>query len=163
MIQNSTDVTEARKYRPDRALNEPEVTPISEQELMSEKVRDDISAILKKQIQKTQDTFEKTTIHSERNFLIVDTDIPLPREGLQAFDSDDDINEDRITLLARKYANKQMLPEDNARLNILTQRLVNAVPSITENDLEILEGLKEQAESANSLHKKIQEKIKEWK
>ena len=161
MIPRAANVTEVRQYRQGSAVRETVVTPVLEKNTRNAKVRDDISATLRHHdIFGFQGADERTPLQAEREFLIVETEFPLTEEEIETFNPVSDVNEDRITLLARKYANKHMLPEDSARLNILTQRLRNTLPGITERDLEIMEGLNKQLESANRLNDRLQEKYK---
>lgn len=158
MISRTVDITEIRR---ENSVYETLVTPILEKFTGAAMDRDDISATLKPvSILGFQEKTERTRLQAEYESLGSDNDILLKEEDIETFSPTDDINEDRITLLARKYATKHMLPEDAARLNILTQRLRNAMPGITEKDLEIMEGLNKQLESANRLNDRLQEKYK---
>lgn len=158
MISRAVDVTNIRH---ENSVCDTFVTPILEKLTGAAVGRDDISATLKHVgILGFQDKTERTLLQAEYESLVSDNDILLNEEDVETFSPTDDINEDRITLLARKYATKHMLPEDAARLNILTQRLRNTMPGITEKDLEIMEGLNKQLESANRLNDRLQEKYK---
>ena len=161
MIPSAADVTEVRQYRQGSAVRETIVTPVLEKNTGTTRVRDDISATLKHEgIFDFQGNYERTPLQTETESLIADNEFLLNEENIEAFKPASDVSEHRITLLARKYANKYMLPEDAARLDILTQRLRNVTPSITEKDLEIMEGLNKQLKSANRLNDRLQEKYK---
>ncbi|MES9842732.1 MAG: hypothetical protein ABW134_19470 [Candidatus Thiodiazotropha endolucinida] len=47
----------------------------------------------------------------------------------------------RITLLSRKYARKNLTQEESVRLDMLTERLRNLVPEITEDEVARMEEL----------------------
>ena len=53
-------------------------------------------------------------------------------------------NEDRIQLLAREYAKKDLSPEDRARLEIATERVAQLMPRVTANDFEELAAMASQ-------------------
>lgn len=63
-------------------------------------------------------------------------------------------NNDRVTLLARKYvAHERFSEEEHARLAILTERLRQLVPAVTKSELENIDGmlrLIEEAEQTDS-------------
>ena len=51
------------------------------------------------------------------------------------------LNEERIRLLARKNAGASLSREDEARLEILQERLLHLLPSVERRDFERLEEL----------------------
>ncbi|MEW8050339.1 MAG: hypothetical protein AB2776_20665 [Candidatus Thiodiazotropha endolucinida] len=61
---------------------------------------------------------------------------------------DEKTNQHRITLLSRKYARKSLSQEESARLNMLTERLRNLVPEITESEVAHMEHLSNVLEKA---------------
>ena len=47
----------------------------------------------------------------------------------------------RVNLLARKYARKGLTPEELARLTILDERVERLIPSVSEKEIDTLEGI----------------------
>lgn len=161
MNQRAIDVTAVRKEEQGSAMPRVSVTPILKEIMEAATTSDDVSATFKHDsIFDFQEQYERTQLQAERETLVDRNEFPLNEEDIDAFNPTDGVNEHRITLLARKYATKHMLPEDAARLDILTQRFRNAMPSITEKDLEIMEGLNKQLNSAIELNNRLQEKYK---
>ena len=54
------------------------------------------------------------------------------------FEEIENVNRDRIELLARKYARKKLSKEDIARLEIVRERMRKLVPRVTTKDFEKL-------------------------
>jgi len=161
MNQIAIDVTAIRQGESGSAVTRATVTPVLNKNIGTATSRDDISASLKyENIFDAQGSSESTSLLAERKVLVDRYEPPLNETNVEEFDSTVDVNEHRITLLARKYATKHMLPEDAARLDILTQRFRNAMPGITEKDSEIMEGLNKQLNSATELSNRLQEKYK---
>lgn len=155
------DVTEVRSDRSGNIVRKMTVTPVLERITESPITRDDISATLNyESIFDFQKKNERTPLQSEQEFLVAENELSLSEEDFAISNPPSDMNEQRITLLSRKYAAKNMLPEDAARLDILTQRFRNLMPSITEKDLEIMEGLNKQIENAIKLNDRLKEKYK---
>lgn len=157
MNSSTADTTETRSDRQDNKIIG---TPVLEENIHRSLVRDDISATLKcESIFDFQINDDSTPMHSERG-LAYENEHSFKDNGIKIFNPAEDVNEDRITLLARKYADKDMIPEDAARLEILTQRLRNTMPAITEKDLEKMEYLNKQLESGIKLNDRLQKKYK---
>ena len=55
-------------------------------------------------------------------------------------------NRARLELLARRYVAKQLSPEEDARLAILTQKIRRLIPRVTIEDFERLESMAEESE-----------------
>lgn len=68
-------------------------------------------------------------------------------------------NIDRIKLLARKYARKGLSTEDEARLEIVTERIRQLIPRVTIEDFEhlgkIAEEIKNISDADNKLRKEL--------
>ena len=56
-------------------------------------------------------------------------------------------NRSRLELLARRYVTKQLSPEEDARLAILTERIRRLIPRVTIEDFERLESMAEESEA----------------
>ncbi|WP_316367689.1 hypothetical protein [Candidatus Thiodiazotropha sp. CDECU1] len=63
--------------------------------------------------------------------------------------------QDRITLLSRKYARNSLSQEESARLDMLTERLRNLIPEVSESEIARMEHfantLEEAAQSAKDI------------
>ncbi|MCW8933726.1 MAG: hypothetical protein OQK98_03290 [Gammaproteobacteria bacterium] len=157
------DVTEAGPDRRNNVDSKTTVTPVLEKNIGRYACRDDISATLNcESIFDFQLSYERTALHSEHEGL-VDYDALLLNEGQPKelpFDDEKNDNENRITLLARKYATKNMSTEDSARLDILTQRFRDAMPALAEKDLEIMEHLNKKIETGIELSNRLKKKYK---
>ena len=68
-------------------------------------------------------------------------------------------NSKRIKLLARKYARKGLTPEENARLEIVSERVRQLMPRVTEADLEGLEKLFQEVERIREVDKDVRQKL----
>lgn len=74
--------------------------------------------------------------------------------------SESDPIQDRVTLLARKYAAiSQFSEEEKARLAIVTERVRQLLPSTTMKDVEAAESLLNLIERVSSSDKEIRERI----
>ena len=89
-----------------------------------EKVGSDITDII-------VDLWSSTLTESED--LLIETQ----QSGLE-FEGVDNVNRDRIELLARKYARKNLSKEDTVRLEIVRERMRKLVPRVTTKDFENL-------------------------
>lgn len=76
---------------------------------------------------------------------------PDAGDGQFAHDSIiDDVNAVRLHLLARRYVQRQLPREHEARLQIATQRVLQLIPSATEEDYMALEQLMQSAAAVRS-------------
>lgn len=161
MNPRAADVTEVRQDKQSRAAYKTVVTPVLKKFAVPTIPCKDVSATRKHEcIFGLKDEYERTPLHAEYELLITDSEFLLNEEDAETLNPNNDVNEHRITLLARKYANKHMLPEDTARLDILTQKLRNTMPSITEGDFEIMESLIKKIDSVTKLNERLQERYK---
>lgn len=155
------DKTEVRSDRQSDAAHEWGSTPVLEKIVSEQMVRDDISDSLKYgSVFVNQNSDERTPLYAEHEAIVKVNEFSLNDDDIETSNPFGDISEDRITLLARKYVTKKMVPEDAARLNILTQKLRNVMPGITERDIEIIESIKSKIDSANELNDRIKKKYK---
>jgi hypothetical protein len=65
----------------------------------------------------------------------------------------------RLHLLARKYGRASFSPEDEARLEILNERLRGVMQRVREEDVAALESAAQQLEDSRALRKHIEEKF----
>jgi hypothetical protein len=56
-------------------------------------------------------------------------------------------NRSRLELLARRYVTKQLSPEEDARLAILTEKIRRLIPRVTIEDFERLESMAEESDA----------------
>lgn len=80
---------------------------------------------------------EKTMLYAE----VVAEDEEPPSEVDQDANAASIANKSRITLLARKYASSSIKIEDQARLDILNERIQRLIPSVSEAEVSNLEGI----------------------
>ena len=161
MNQRIVDVTAARQDKQGNVAHRVTMTPVLKEVMGAVTSHDDISSAFKNEsIFDFQRNYERTPLNAEREILADRNELSLNEENVEAFNPAIDVNEHRITLLARKYATKHMLPEDAARLDILTERFRNVMPGITENDLELMDGLNEQLNSVIELNNRLLGKYK---
>ncbi len=64
----------------------------------------------------------------------------------------------RLRLLARKYGQRDFSREDQARLEILNQRLRRVIVRVSEDDVVGLEETAQQLEDSRNLRKQLEEK-----
>lgn len=166
MNPGTVDITE---IKPDNSViwnndeHKANLTPVLEKTKETKFAREDVSAALMyESIFDYQEHHERTPLHTENESLVKGGYTPAPENtnDIKKLNPIDNLNENRLTLLARKYATKDMLPEDIARLNIITQRLRNLMPAITEKDLEVMESLKSKLDHANMISEQLLEKYK---
>jgi len=71
----------------------------------------------------------------------------------------ENLNEDRIRHLARKYANGSLSREDEARLEILQERILHLLPSVEQHDFERLEELAAVTRGVHERHLERMERL----
>lgn len=80
-------------------------------------------------------------------------------KGAEEADVGDIANESRLVLLARKYAQKRLSPEETARLEIVTERVRQLAPSVGASDFERVDAaigrLQEIAAETTELRQKL--------
>lgn len=157
MIQNTIDVTESRQDKNRDSERTTVITADLKKGSEAPRARDDISAAL------VYWSFADSEISHERTRLISEQEIYDNQGGFTqraqvfvSYDPTEEISEDRIKLLARKYASNFISNEDNARLSILTERFNKMMPSITEKDLEVMEDFRVKLESAIKLNERLE-------
>ncbi len=64
-------------------------------------------------------------------------------------------NSGRLELLARKYAEKTLTPEQSARLSILTERVRAIMPRVKEDDFQSLDLLESLLQKSKSIRDKM--------
>jgi hypothetical protein len=64
-------------------------------------------------------------------------------------------NRTRLELLARQYVAKQLSPEEEARLEIVAQRVRRLIPRVTAADLESLETI---AQESSAIHRRNEDR-----
>ena len=69
------------------------------------------------------------------------------------------INDDRLRLLARKYATKDLPREDTARLAILQAKIAKTFPRVTASDFDRLDNLLNKAQSIREEDERIKERL----
>jgi hypothetical protein len=95
--------------------------------------------------------------------------IPSDRSGAaaEAEDTTRSVNGDarrdddgslRLRLLARKYGRSTFSREDDARLEILNERLSHVMRRVTDEDVAALESAAQQLESSRDLRRQLQDK-----
>lgn len=152
------DVTEIQGNKHSNATLRLTVTPVLQETALTSP---DISLTTKQESgYDLQKWYGRTLLSSEYEALFDRNTRALSEENSEIFNSTNDVSEDRLTLLARKYVNKEMLPEDSARLDILTQRFRNMMSGVTENDLQIMDSINTQLSSALELNDELQKKYK---
>lgn len=80
--------------------------------------------------------------------LVNATDVSRPQAIAPVLRDDsalDSVNSVRLQLLARKYAQQQLPREQEARLEIATQKVLQLIPSATEEDYAAIEELMSKA------------------
>ena len=70
----------------------------------------------------------------------------------------DDISENRIVLLARKYADNKFSPEESARLEILNEMIQRLTPSVTELDMDKMNDLSARLDRIAALKAELRQK-----
>lgn len=157
MNLNTVDVTAVRQEQDWRTHTKLTVTPISEKAPQRSHERNDYSTALKQnKSYALVERREVTPLQSEYEFFSNEEQPTFKNWQTTSHIPADDMNANRITLLARKYAMSNMPPEDSARLDILTQRLRNMTSGVTEQDLTIMDDVTKQIDSANKLISRIQ-------
>jgi hypothetical protein len=68
-------------------------------------------------------------------------------------------NRDRVTLLAKKYAQKYFSKEDEARLAIVTERIRLLMPRVTMDDFEQLAEIAGEIKRINELDNKLRNEL----
>jgi hypothetical protein len=61
----------------------------------------------------------------------------------------------RMELLARKYAEKNLTPEQSARLSILTERVRAIMPRVSDDDFQALDKLDSLLEKSKAIREKM--------
>jgi len=136
-------------------------TPVSKENPLRQVYREDISATLNYvSVFDLHDNDESTPLNSDYQGLEDEIEHLHDSDNIELFNPIEDVNEQRITLLARKYADKDMSIEDAARLEILTQKFRNVMPAITEVDIEIMESFSNQLKQGFELSERLKEKYK---
>lgn|GEM_PF-4530281 len=68
------------------------------------------------------------------------------------------VNSERIALLVRQHSGGAFTAEDQARLESLTARMLQLVPSVTEKDWETLREIERRSDETGALVREIREK-----
>jgi len=159
MNPSTAYVTETRPEKRDN-VDVKIVTPVTEESSRQLIDRQDISATLECTSIFDFQQNDSTQLYSEYQGLEDENEYLHDAENIELFNPIENANEQRITLLARKFADKDMSPEEAARLEILTQRFRNVMPAITEKDVEIMENFSKQLERGLELSERLHKKYK---
>ena len=68
-------------------------------------------------------------------------------------------NRARLELLARRYVTKQMSPEEDARLAILTQKIRRLMPRVTMEDFDKLEVIAQDSEAIRTRNEERRQRL----
>ena len=140
------------------SIIDPNITPITEEEPKSiffSKEDTAVSSSLGAFFYKQQRVSDSTQLRPD---LEIETSLENQRlfgAKEQAHNEIEKANETRIALLARKYASSQTTPEESARLNILTEKIQQLMPSITDEDVAIMENLSLRLEEASGINNEM--------
>jgi len=80
-------------------------------------------------------------------------------DASEAQGKEDDENTKRLKLLARKYARKALTREEEARLEIVSERVRQLMPRVTAQDFERLEALAKEVSRLRELDEEVRRKI----
>lgn len=80
------------------------------------------------------------------------------RKILVARDEAQEVNEERLELLTRKYGNKSFSAEDEARLEALTEKVRRLIPRVTEKDWQALEEVTSRLDAIEERTRSIRKK-----
>lgn len=81
------------------------------------------------------------------------------RDTTESPNIEDDENTRRLKLLARKYARKGLTSEEQARLEIVSERVRRLIPRVTAEDFERLEALAEEVRHLRELDEEVRHKM----
>ena len=89
--------------------------------------------------------------------------LDVPAELTTIPDAAELVNADRITLLARQYAQKSLgqglTGEEIARLEITTEKVIHTMPSVTQKDFATLESIMREIEEIGEVDKELRKDL----